>query len=133
MLKTEFLSDYFLRAPRREACRSAGQRRTRITLHRHIMNLALNKGRFRYSPLFCNRNYSVVIFHLLKEILLRIIFFDQIGIPQRPTLVGINLRSSYPASRLIPRCPRGVLELSVAGKHTQHLSAHTRLGEASNP
>ena len=80
MLKIEFLSDYFLRAPRRKACHSAGQRRTRITLHRHIKNSALNKGRSRYSLLFCNRNYSVVIFHQLKEILLRIIFSDQTGI-----------------------------------------------------
>jgi len=37
-------------------------------------NPTLKKRRTSYVPLFCNQNHSVVIFHPLKEILLRAIF-----------------------------------------------------------
>ena len=45
--------------PRRSR-RSPGQRRTRFTLHRHLKNPALNKGRIQdsTSSLPCNRNTS---------------------------------------------------------------------------
>jgi len=45
VLKIEFFSDCFSRAPwsksQREACCSAGQHRSRITLHHHIKNPVL--------------------------------------------------------------------------------------------
>jgi len=53
-VKNRVLLWLVLRASGREVRHSADQRRTKITLHRHPKNSALNKREVASSPLFCN-------------------------------------------------------------------------------
>jgi len=64
-----------LRAFGREDRQLAGQRRTKIILHRHPKNPALNKRETTSSSFFCNRSRSVVTFQPLKKILHRPRYF----------------------------------------------------------